>query len=118
MGRQNYRGTTQLKACVAHMRTKPTLCRPITVSAVSRYRLGSQDLLRREMQHTPRKVAFSRVDPLCVRFFVCADFIIAFTATLYHISFSFARAFSNIFEFLLNQMKSLGRAFSERHGGV
>ena len=45
------------------MRTKPTLCRPITVSAVSRYRFGSQDLLQREMQHTPRKVASSLCRP-------------------------------------------------------
>jgi hypothetical protein len=69
-------------------------------------KLGSQDLLRREMQHTPRKIAFSRVDPLCVRFFVCADFIIAFTVTLYHIVFANARGFANIFAFLIKLLKS------------
>ena len=83
---------------VTHTRTKPTLCRPITVSAVSRYNLLSQDLLRREMQHTPRKTAFSRVGPLCVRFFVCADFIIAFTDTLYHKENRIARGFANNFK--------------------
>jgi hypothetical protein len=57
------------------------------------------------MQHTPRKVAFSRVDPLCVRFFVCADFIIAFTVTLYHIVFANARGFANNFRFFVETIE-------------